>query len=149
MKRYRKAVLAGDMLNDSHGGWVQYTAAQAEIKRISEIYEDRIRELKQGDWVKQRVKEAGWEDKEVNRVIGDESNHAITFRDGAALLRGNIRGSITTPKFNKEDIKRVQGTPTFGISEDRLFIIEEDAEKSSTVINIKNPIFDEHIIKVI
>ena len=78
------------------------------------------------EWVKRRIKEAGWEDKEIWRVVGDEDGHAITFKDGATLLRGNVRGSIPTQEFNKEDIKRVPGTPTFGISEDGLFIIEEE-----------------------
>ena len=134
----------------SNGGWVEHTAAQAEIKRVSGIYEDRIRELKQGDWVELCIKEAGWEDKEIQNVIGDGSAHVITFMDGAILLRGNIRGSTPTQKFNKEDVKRMPGTPTIGISEDGRFIIEETAEPMrADAINIKNPILDEHIIKVI
>jgi len=75
---------------DPEGVWVEYKDAKAEIERISEIYERRIRELKKGNWVKRRIKEAGWEDKEVYRVIGNEGHHLITFTDGACLIRGDI-----------------------------------------------------------
>ena len=54
MKRYDFPAFArGVFMMDEYpaGVWVTYSDAKAEIERISEIYERRIRELKQLNWV--------------------------------------------------------------------------------------------------
>ena len=100
-----KVIIVEGPVEDTKGALVKYVTAQAEIERISKLYKRRIWELQQviisknnkdlmerkmKEWVRRRVKEAGWEDKEVDRVIGDEGNHLITFTDAACLIRGNV-----------------------------------------------------------
>ena len=99
MKRYAaeefmyvevEGVMKVVMVEAPEGELVKYDEALAEIERKSEIYIRRIRELKQGNWVERRIKEAGWEDKEVYRAIGDEGHHLITFTDASCLISGDI-----------------------------------------------------------
>jgi len=59
-------------------------------------------------WVAERIKEAGWDDKEIRQVIEDRDSHVITFMDGCSLIRGDIKKGDKMKKEKKEYLMTIK-----------------------------------------